>query len=215
MKSLFLSTLLLLSLFNLRANKNEVSDGSSFSKSATDKHAFEQNVGQITGEEAHRVLFFHKKAGMSTFLMPTGIPYQFHKYTKLGPISDKPGNFSGGHPLDGLERPKYEVATYRMDMELVGANPHAKVTSCGKSQDYINYYNVNAMEIYSFEKIVYENIYPNIDWVIYKSDQGIKYDFVVRPNGDPNQIQFKAKWVEKMSIDASGNLILENHLGSV
>jgi len=71
------------------------------------------------------------------------------------------------------------------------------------------------MEVYSFEKIVYENIYPNIDWVIYKNERGVKYDFVVKPNGDPNQIQFKAKWVEKMSIDASGNLILENRLGKV
>jgi hypothetical protein len=212
MKIFYFLAFLMLCTFNLNANQVKAPNQESFPKNLTDHHAFEKNRGQIKGKEGHSVLFFHKKADMSIFLMPTGIAYQFHDYKKQAKGNNKSGFLSGD---DSFDLVNYEVNTYRMDMELVGANPNAKVTSHGKSKDYTNYYHVNEMRVHSYDKIVYENIYPNIDWVIYKSEQGIKYDFVVKPNGDPNQIKFKAKWVEEMTIDASGNLLLKNRMGRV
>ena len=212
MKTLYIAALLVLLSFNLKANESNLSKIESFSKSVTDNQGFEENKGQIKGEEAHRVLFFHKEAGMSMFLMPTGIAYQFCNSTKASDDSDNSSVFDGNHLI---EAGSYKTETYRMDMELVGANPNAKITRHGKSRDYVKYYQEETFTAYSYEKIVYENIYPNIDWVIYKNDIGVKYDFIVKPNGNPELIKFKGKWVEKMSIDASGNLILENRMGSV
>jgi hypothetical protein len=175
-------------------------------------HAFEENKGQIAGDEAHHVLYVHKTVGMSMFLMPTGIAYQFQNYVKAQGGSKASNAFYTGLQLAA---PSQSVETYRMDMELIGANPHAKVSAYGQSEDYANYHNAEEFKVYSYKRIIYENIYPNIDWVIYEHEKGIKYDFIVKPNGDPNLIQFKAKWVEESNIDESGNLIFKNRLGSV
>ena len=212
MKTCYLAALLILFSFNLKANEANLSERESFSNNATDNQAFEENNGQIKGDEANRVLFFHKEAGMSMFLMPTGIAYQFQKTTNSLDESDNDNAFDGNQLIDTKS---YEIETYRMDMELVGANPNAKITRHGKSRDFVKYYQEETFTAYSYEKIVYEDIYPNIDWVIYKNDGGVKYDFIVKPNGNPDLIKLKGKWVEKMSIDPSGNLVLENRMGSV
>ena len=212
MKNLYFIALVALCSFTLQARDHEAFGPESISYDYSHNQAFEENKGQIKGEDGHRVLFFHREAEMSMFLMPTGIAYQFRNSTKTSKETDNGSAFEGDHLIDA---DSYEIETYRMDMELVGANPNAKITRHGKSKDFVKYYQEETVTAYSYEKIVYENIYPNIDWVIYKKDGGVKYDFILKPNGNPDLIKFKGKWVEKMSIDASGNLILENRMGSV
>ena len=211
-KNIYLSVLLIICVFNLQAGKNVDWEGESFSKDLTTNTSFEENKGQVSGEGADRILFFHKDAGMTIFLMPTGIAYQFHNYIKSEKNSPLNESLIGN---SSHESPDYKVQTYRMDMNLIGANPNAKITSYGESDDFTNYYHANAMNVHSYEKVVYEDIYPNIDWVVYKNESGIKYDFIVKPHGDPSQIKFKSEWVENIRIDSSGNLILENRMGAV
>lgn len=198
--------------FYASANNKTVLSGEKKMPTSLDFQGFEENKGQLTGEDASKVLYFHKDNGFTVFLTPTGIVYQFNQYKKVEQSNPTSSEQKFGN---GLELANYEVSTYRMDMTLIGANLSAKVSSYGKSTDYKNYYNYDALGVFSYEKIIYENVYPNIDWVVYKSERGIKYDFIVRPDGDPNQIKFKAKWVEKMHLDSEGNLLLENSLGTV
>ncbi len=40
----------------------------------------------------------------------------------------------------------------------------------------------------NYEKIIYENLYDGIDLVYYFNEKGLKYDWLVRPNGNPSQI---------------------------
>lgn len=41
--------------------------------------AFEENKGQVTGEDAQRVKYTYKDKGLSIFLLNNGIAYQFSK----------------------------------------------------------------------------------------------------------------------------------------
>jgi hypothetical protein len=122
-----------------------------YSNNSSSSHVFEENKGQIAGEEAHQVLYVHKTAGMSMFLMPTGIAYQFQNYERAQSESEELNSFCTGLQL---EAPSQPLATYRMDMELVGANPHARVSAYGQSEDYSIHYNAEAFNVYSYERIV-------------------------------------------------------------
>ncbi len=95
-------------------------------------------------------------------------------------------------------------------MNLIGANPESKIISDGKSKGYDQYYNRNALNIHSFKKI-----YPGIDWGIYTSKNSVKYDFIVHPGSNPNQIQMKFKHHEGIKLNKDGSFTLTNRMGSI
>jgi len=174
--------------------------------------AFEENKGQIIGQDASEVLFVYKTEKMDVFILNGGLAYQFKSIDKTTNNSSVLNSYNKDFPTSTFPPSN---ATYRMDMLLMNANKKANISTYGKSNDYTNFYNFNALNVHRFDKIVFEEIYPNIDWVIYVNENGIKYDFIVKPNGNPELIKFTGKWIEKMYLDEIGNLHLENRLGEI
>ncbi len=178
--------------------------------------AFEQNKGQVTGADAKKVQFVYKSGGMSVFLLKTGIAYQCSK-------THYP---EGYQPLDKFAKPeerekderlrqKIRTETYRMDVQLLGANADARITTEGESVDYVNYYNHDALNVRSYSKVTYHDIYPNIDWVIYQKGAALKYDFIVHAGGKVSDIRLQTKDVEQLTLEADGSLKMANRMGSV
>jgi hypothetical protein len=67
----------------------------------------------------------------------------------------------------------------------------------------------------NFQEIVYENIYNNIDLRYYSNDKGLKYDFIVHPSGNLNDIKLKIKGANKLFIDTNGDLGIQTSLGNL
>jgi hypothetical protein len=184
--------------------------------------AFEENKGQVTGADGKNVKFVFKDGNLSMFLMQTGIAYQFHKVTY--PEGYKPlDKFASMEEHEKMEKLQSQIQTetYRMDVILEGANPNPKIKTEGKSSDYIQYYNHNALDVRSYQKVTYYEVYPHIDWVVYvnknagDNEPKVKYDFVVHPGGDPSQIKLKTEWVEELTSNEDGSLTMKNRMGSV
>ncbi len=55
----------------------------------------------------------------------------------------------------------------------------------------------------AFSEIVYPDLYENIDLVYHSTSQGLKYDFVVHPGGNPNDIVVRYEGVENLDISPS------------
>ena len=184
--------------------------------------AFEENKGQVAGADGKNVKFVFKDGNLSMFLMQSGIAYQFHKITY--PEGYKPlDKFASIEEHENMEKLQSQIQTetYRMDVILEGANPNPKISTEGKSNDYIQYYNHNALDVRSYQKVTYYEVYPHIDWVVYiNKNSGInepkvKYDFVVHPGGDPSQIKLKTEWVEELTSNEDGSITMKNRMGSV
>lgn len=178
--------------------------------------AFEENKGQIEGVDAARVIATYKAGNVSIFLMKSGISYQFNKtiYPKGYKFPDKNEKLEDRKKRENLEG-EIQTQTYRMDVTFLGANANPEIITDTKSSEYVNYYNRGVLDVHSSSKIIYRNVYPNIDWVIYKSGDGIKYDFIVRPRGNPQDIALQVSNAERLELDKDGSLILENRLGHV
>ena len=194
--------------------------------------AFEENKGQVTGKDSAQVRYFYKQGNLTMFLMNGRLAYQFNK-------TIYPEGYQRQMKIDIIHHPEEKMLqdslsksiyqeTYRMDLELLGANQNCEIITEGKSPDYIQYYNHNALDVHAYQKITYKNIYPNIDWVIYtntnrqtnslSSGEGrgeVKYDFIVHPGGDPSRIKFKTHWVEDLSLLPDGSLVMKNRMGTV
>ena len=184
--------------------------------------AFEENKGQVKGADGKKVKFVFKEENLSMFLMQAGIAYQFNKitYPKGYKPLDKFASMKEHEKMENLQS-QIQTETYRMDVHLEGANPNPTIKTEGRSEDYIQYYNHNALDVRSYQKITYYEVYPNIDWVVYvnknagANEPKVKYDFIVHPGGDPSKIKLKTEWVEELKSNADGSITLNNRMGSV
>jgi len=194
---------------------------------------FEENKGQVlttAGEAAPFVRYHLTQGNTNIFLLGNGIAYQFNRmhypegYIALEKLHSPTSGDARLDPakqqeLDAL-RKEIRLETYRMDMLLEGANPNARITTEGRSDDYTQYYDHDALNVHTYSKVTYHDVYPGIDWVIYTTEgaspgapSGVKYDFVLRPGADPALIQLRFKDHEELFVDADGQLIHGNRMG--
>jgi len=160
---------------------------------------FIENKGQVTDQ-------YGKKRGdidykitaspaLNIFIGNGAIHYQFSKPAAPHDVETqciaslphtRNTSFSSGED-------RREVSMYRLDMVLEGANPHAHAIAKQPQRYYEHYFTAGINEknavANSFKSITYENIYPNIDWVLYIKDNQLEYDFIIRPGGNPNNIK--------------------------
>ena len=67
----------------------------------------------------------------------------------------------------------------------------------------------------SYAKVRYEAVYPGVDLVYYGQDGLLEYDFIVAPGADPSRIGLSYAGVERLSVDARGDLMIETAAGIV
>jgi hypothetical protein len=80
-----------------------------------------------------------------------------------------------------------------------------------------NFYYTSGREVVAkaYKKIVLKDLYPLIDWVIYDTECGIKYDFIVHPGGDPRDIQLNWRNAEGVKITGDGGMTVDGKLGKI
>ncbi|NDC40651.1 MAG: hypothetical protein EBZ77_03735, partial [Chitinophagia bacterium] len=109
--------------------------------------------------------------------------------------------------------------TCLMDVKLLGGNTACAVEPADDNAYYENYFLTGlpqeGVTAHAWNKLVYKNVYNDIDWVLYVKDGHLEYDFVVRPGGNVNDIRIAYNGTRKMSIDANGALVATNPLGEV
>jgi gliding motility-associated-like protein len=65
-----------------------------------------------------------------------------------------------------------------------------------------------------YQAVVYKNIYPNIDLRYYTNNGQLKYDLVVHPGGNPDNIIMKYKGADKLIVK-SGQISIQTSVGNV
>ncbi|MEO8588726.1 MAG: hypothetical protein ABI432_05105, partial [Flavobacteriales bacterium] len=217
MRTLTLLTFLSLATFSRAATPAVLP--AAVANSSAAQVGFEENKGQVRttdGDAAPFVRYRLSQGNTQLFLLENGIAYQFSRmhypdgYAELA--ADARQDMKKQKQLDAM-REQVRLETYRMDMMLDGADANARITTEGRSSDYTHYYNHDALDVHTYSKVTYHEIYPGIDWVVYTTEKGMKYDFVVRPGADPNQIRMRFKDHEELSVDDEGNLIHGNRMG--
>ncbi len=72
-----------------------------------------------------------------------------------------------------------------------------------------NNYQRGTINAKAYNKLIYRNIYPNVDVEYFIHDEGgLKYNIVVHPGGDPSQIVMEYIGVDDISED-NGNILIE------
>ncbi len=165
--------------------------------------SFEGNEGQTDPE----VKFISHGPGYDLFLTATGAvltlrqPHsQADQFEPPTPIGERTNN----------QLPNVSV----LKLKMIGAAPQAHARGEEPLPGKINYLIGNDpqkwhVNIPTYRKVYYTEIYPKIDLVYYGNRTELEYDFVVAPGGDLQAIRFQVEETDRMTLDEAGDL----HLG--
>jgi hypothetical protein len=165
---------------------------------------FIENKGQITDQfrnsRADIDLSLQGK-GMTLFIGDGQLHYQFAKSEQSETDSS------------------YATKMYRLDMELVGADKNAPLIKEDlhyyTERYYTDLFGVDGATARSYGRVIYKNVYPQIDWVLYIKDGGLKHEFVVREGGNASLIKLKYSGATSIQLANNGSFKVSTPLGDV
>lgn len=117
------------------------------------------------------------------------------------------------HNFDG------QLDMHGIRVKFLGANPEAVYSGIGQSTEYYNFFQGNnplrwKSEIYAHNGMYVSNIYPNIDFEFKEINGSLKYNFIVRPGGDYNQIKIQYEGADSVFIK-DGELNIKTRFGII
>jgi len=183
-------------------------------------HLFMENRGQIhtaDDQPLPQILYHLAGRGMNVSLTAQSIHYTF--------IRQRAGKEPAGLNRDafGALPVPFEYETLGMSVSLIGANPSPMITAEEQQEYYENHYTASARQqggltnVRSYARIVYHDVYPLIDWEVYvpqgDGQGGVKYDFIVRPGGNPADVRLKYNGATSLSLLDDGSLLAQTDLG--
>lgn len=108
---------------------------------------------------------------------------------------------------------------HRVDISLVGANSGVKAFKTEQAAGYTNYFLAHIPEGIvnnkSYSRVVCNNVYQDIDMQYYSNNEGLKYYFIVKPGGDPDDIVMQFDGATAINVTSSGGLDILTSLGTL
>ena len=193
-------------------------------------NVFIENKGQFqlsNGQKNDSILYVLKSQNVDVVISNNSLHYFFKSTSNKVDNVFNANNSKVGITASNSENNVFselnsnkKIDLYRLDMYLKGAQYPSKIKSENVVDYYENYYNlkksVNGLtKVYGCEKIILENVYEGIDWIIYLKNEELKYDFIVHPFANRNKIQLNFKGQSSLKLDFRGNLIAETPVGSI
>jgi len=177
----------------------------SYDPATAPKLAFTENKGQIVdldGKVRPDVLFTAENNGVKMYFRNDALSYVFTQTAKEG---------------DAV----VVKSLYRADVEFLGANPNPRILtekSTGTNTHfYLGHNPKGVTNVKSYEKIVYQNIYPSIDLAFFTTENGtaLKYEFIVKPGGNPSDIRLNYKGFSNLSTNRQGAIESKTPYGNL
>ena len=198
----------LLSIFFFSIKLFAGNNAAGWSASEVSPKRFIENKSQFDRRdklEGSKILFGIDQNGSQVYFTKNGLTFRFDEMENKERES-------------GKERAiKYKTDIVHLQWE--NANPNAEIIAEEKTEDYFSYtnsQNENINYIKGYKKLVYKNLYPDIDVeYIFHEQGGIKYSLTLHPGADASQIKMKYTGADGMRLDTKGNLRLKTIFGDI
>ncbi|WP_341834778.1 PKD domain-containing protein [Chitinophaga pollutisoli] len=200
-----------------------------------DPFEFRANLGGVNiylKKNAIRMLFLHpgdmkqvldNQHGVPKDITGGGKPPIIHidkKKNQTRAISSPvPGDDSPGGGGNGGGYVPGQVRGHAYEVSFLQANPNPVITASKPSRENISYFRGKDRSrwksgISAYTSVLYENLYPNTDMQVYSESGQMKYDFIVRPGGNPDAIRMEYSGAQSMSLK-KGNLHIQTSVGEI
>ena len=97
---------------------------------------------------------------------------------------------------------------------FVNTNPQVAIRGIGEVPHRSNYFKGNNpdhwyTDVRNYETVYYENVYDGIDLRYYGTHEGLKYDYLVAPSANPDQIRIAYEEIDAFQVTKDGDLFIE------
>jgi len=136
-----------------------------------------------------------------------------------------PADLDGAHHQAGLENvsslpnPDATVHCHAYKVEFVGATSSPVVQGKIKKAGHVNYFIGNdparwASHANRYEQVMYTDLYPAVDMLVYSQEGNLKYDFIVKDPAQHNRIRLSYEGVDGMAL-VNGDLLLKTSVNEI
>jgi hypothetical protein len=188
-----------------------------FTSSFAANHVFSQiEFVENKGQWDPKVKFMSKAGTGAFFLQKNGFTVIQHNQKDLERLIEKThGHHTGAQAKSSLSN---RINSHVYNVEFVNANPSAEILPDKELPSVNNYFIGSdktkwASNCKIFKGVTYKNMYPGIDVRYYIDAAGrLKYDMIVHPGADVNNIALKYTGVDKLAIK-NKELVINTSVG--
>ncbi len=142
---------------------------------------FIPNLGQVTDQHGHPnpavVYLLPSRVGLQVQLRQAGFSYDTYR-----------------------RRPGGGVDFQRIDIDLIGANPHAALEAAAAAPDMLHYPSHKVVSVPRYGRVTYRNIYPHIDMeFVAGADEAVEYNFILHPGARLSDIQLRYRGAQTIT----------------
>ncbi len=184
---------------------------------------FIKNNGQIIDQNNQAntaVKYLYNGNGINVQLRDAGFSYELFKSSKV--LKD----FSS---LDAINKNSndsfnYVIESHRIDIVFEGASANLDIVPLLAQNSLIHFYTTglssNGIQgVGHFNKVLYKNVYPNIDieFVLTENNtkSGFKYNFILHPGARIADIKLKINGANSTAISEDGSISMVSALGII
>jgi len=177
---------------------------------------FTENKGQIVDMNLQKrpdILYVSDGGRAKIYMRSTGFSYV---YLQPGKREKEPSDLSSKTLLSASAN---VTRGCRIDVDFAGCRKDMQVIQEQLTEGYQNYFYPQCPDgitkVKGYSQITYKGIYKDIDVEFSgQNDKGLKYNIIVNPGADANDIQLKYSGQENLKINA-GRLLIETGLGEI
>lgn len=106
------------------------------------------------------------------------------------------------------------IGENRWQVDFVGANPDCRPVGSDPGNVVVNDYTGNARaqwreHVPAYQRLIYHDVYPNIDLIYSGNNSELEYTFVVQPGGDVHKIRLAHRGNGSLTLDSSGEMLIQ------
>jgi hypothetical protein len=177
---------------------------------------FIENRGQLSNGN----VFFYARDG-SIWFTDDGVWFELREKKGLETKSLEINiGESGNDPIEKYEDSlKNEFNRLIINQDFVGAN-FSRILGKNKLSCYSNFFIDNnlskwCINVPNYKEIMYENLYNGINLKYYNNEKGLKYDLIVKPGANVEQIRIRYNGAKGLKINDNGDLIIKNQIKNI
>ncbi|MBC7412933.1 MAG: SBBP repeat-containing protein [Bacteroidia bacterium] len=178
------------------------------------KQFFIENKGQWPAE----VLYLTQMRGLNTWITTKGMWYEFYKMEEI--TFDANAAHKKTPMPSKFEHKNYKRWGHRVGYTLQGNYTNVTTQGLQKQECYYNYFIGNdttkhASNVGLYKEALVKGVYEGIDMRYYFDNDILRYDYIIHPNANPNQIRFTFNGSDSTYLNSNNELVFTTCLGEV
>ncbi|WP_239618122.1 hypothetical protein [Cohnella mopanensis] len=149
------------------------------------------------------------------------IPNQGQADANVSFIAQKLGYYVGISAQEvsmTLFRPHESSTALHLVWKFVGASGDAIVEGLDQEAGSFHYFigprsTCRFMNLTPYRKVICRELWAGIDVLIQEQDQSLAFEWIIRPNGRPEDIRFTCEGCHDIHLNEAGDLIIDTGLG--